>query len=218
MTAHLPVIVLGAGGHAMVVAEALLSAGIEVLGFTDADAGQKGRLLCGMPILGADAELQGFRTDQVRLANGIGSVRNESMSLRRKVQTQLESEGWIFVSVVHADARVSRFAKLGPCVQLMAGCVVQAGAELGAAVIVNTSAVVDHGVRLGAWSHVATGAIVCGDVTIGDASHVGAGAVVRQGLTLGPNSLIGIGAAVVADFPGEGTLTGVPARPIELHS
>ena len=212
---NLPVIVIGAGGHAAVVVDALLAAGRQVLGLTDATPERYGRRICGVPVLGDDSVLAGYSPAQVELANGLGNVDATPMSLRRRVQEQLEGAGWRFCNVRHPSAIVSPFASVDEAVQLMAGCIVQPGATLGKGSIVNTAAVVEHDVALDAWSHVAPRAVVCGDARIGAASHVGAGAVVRQGVTLGPASLVGAGAVVVKSFAGSGTLIGLPAQPME---
>jgi sugar O-acyltransferase (sialic acid O-acetyltransferase NeuD family) len=212
---NLPVIVIGAGGHASVVVDALLAAGRQVLGLTDATPERHGCRICGIPVLGDDSVLAGYSPAQVELANGVGNVGAAPMSLRRRVQEQLEGAGWRFCDVRHPSAIVSPFASVDEGVQLMAGCIVQPGAAVGKGSIVNTAAVVEHDVEVGAWSHVAPRAVVCGDVRIGAASHVGAGAVVRQGITLGPASLVGAGAVVVKSFAGSGTLVGLPAQPME---
>jgi sugar O-acyltransferase (sialic acid O-acetyltransferase NeuD family) len=211
----LPVIVIGAGGHASVVADALLTAGYAVLGFTDAAAGRQGSLVCGLPVLGDDSVLARYRCDEVLLANGIGSLGGEPVPLRQRLQQGLEASGWRFCHVIHPAAVVSRFAHLDEGVQVMAGCVVQAGAVLGKGVIVNTAAVVEHDVALGPWSHVAPRAVVCGDTRVGAASHIGAGATVLQGIDLGPVTLVGAGAVVVRNFSGNGALVGVPAHQME---
>lgn len=210
MSLSLPIVILGTGGHAVVVADALLAAGERVLGFTDADATTHGAMLCGLPVLGSDAALDGHSPDAVRLVNGIGGVR--STALRRAVQERLQDRGWRFASVRHPAAVVSRFAIIEPGVQLLAACVVQARARVGAGCIVNTGAVIEHDVSLGDWTHVAPRAVLCGDVAIGAHSHVGAGAVVRQGIRLGAETVIGAGAVVVSDFAGGGVLIGLPAR------
>ena len=211
----LPVIVIGAGGHAAVVTDALLAAGRQVIGLTDPASERHGSRVCGVPVLGDDAILARYGRDEVELANGLGSLGGSAMPLRRRVQEQLESQGWRFCRVVHPAAVVSPFAALEPGVQLMAGCIVQPGATVGTGSIVNTAAVVEHDVVVGEWSHIAPGARVCGDVRLGQGSHVGAAAVVRQGLALGPFTLVGIGAVVVKSFDGNATLVGVPARPVE---
>lgn len=211
------VIVIGAGGHASVVADALLAAGIEVIGFTDADVRRHGAQLCGLPVLGDDAALTLHDPEQVQLANGLGSLGNDAAPLRQRVQQGLEATGWRFCNVIHPTASVSPFARLGAGIQVMAGAVVQPGARLDDGAIINTRAVVEHDVHIGAWTHVAPGAVVCGDAVIGACSHVGAAAVVRQGVHLGERTLLGLGAAAVKHFSGMGTLTGVPARPLKVE-
>lgn len=205
------VVIIGAGGHAAVVADALLCAGENVVGFTDRDGSRHGTMLCGLPILGDDSVLPGLRSEHMVLANGIGGVRGEA--LRREVQATLEGRGWRFTGVRHPSAVVSRFADLGEGVQLMAGCVVQPGARLGNGSIVNTSAVIEHDAHLGAYVHVAPRAVLCGCVEIGSGSHVGAGAVVKQGIRLGDMTIVGAGAVVVKDSHGGEVLAGNPARP-----
>ena len=207
------IIVIGSGGHAAVVVDALLAAGTRVLGFTDADAAQHGRMLCGLPVLGDDSVLRSsaaaHATATLRLANGIGGTRGEG--LRRAVQRQLEACGWQFVQVRHPAAVVSPFARVAAGVQLFASCVVQAGAEIGEGCIVNTAAIVEHDVVLGEFVHVACNATLCGDVRVGANSHVGAAAVVRQGVQLGEATVVGAGAVVLRDFEGGATLVGAPA-------
>jgi sugar O-acyltransferase (sialic acid O-acetyltransferase NeuD family) len=207
------VIIIGAGGHAAVVADALLAAGRQVLGFVDNDSTRQGRSLCGRPVLGDDMALAGFDTVNVLLANGIGGTRGED--LRAAVQRRLEGAGWHFVAVRHPSAVVSPFTQLGLGVQLMAHSVVQPGARLGDGCIVNSAAVVEHDVQLGPYVHVACNATLCGGVSVGAGSHVGAAAVVLQSVRLGNATVVGAGAVVVKDFPGGGTLVGVPARPVD---
>lgn len=208
----LPIIIVGAGGHAVVVADALLAAGARVLGFTDADPSRHGLTLCGLPVLGNDRILDGHTPESVQLANGIGGVGSRrGEPLRRTVQQRLALGGWQFMTVRHPSAVVSPFARVSAGAQLLAVCVVQAGACIGTGAIINTASVVEHDVSIGDWTHVAPRALLCGDVTVGARCHVGAGSVVRQGLHIGDDTVIGAGAVVVRNTTG-GVLMGVPAR------
>lgn len=212
----LPIIIVGAGGHGAVVADCLLSAGERVLGFTDADRGRHGLILCGLPVLGDDSVLAGYALQELMLVNGVGSVGNASSDCRRRlVQERIEGSGWKFASVRHPSAVISKFARIGNGVALLAGCVVQPGAQVAEGCIINSAAVIEHDVVVGQWVHVAPGAVVCGDVTIGARSHIGAGAVVRQGLRLGEETVVGAGAVVVKDFTGSGLLVGLPAQRVQ---
>ncbi len=215
----LPIIIVGAGGHAIVVADALLAAGARVLGFTDADPARHGLTLCGLPVLGDDRVLDGYTAASMKLANGIGGVGHvRGESLRRSMQQRLTAEGWNFVSVRHPTAVVSPFARVAAGTHLLAACVVQAGADVGEGCIVNTAAVVEHDVTLGPFVHIAPRALVCGRVSVGANCHVGAGAVIREGVRIGADTVVGAGAAVIRDCVGGGVLIGVPARLLEYRS
>lgn len=217
---QVPVIVVGAGGHGLVVADSLLALGRDVLGYVDADAAMHGQALLGLPVLGDDAVLEQHRKGAIELANGIGGVGDlasvENGSVRRRVQERLEAAGWRFASVIHPQAIVSVHAVVEPGAQVLAGAVVQALARIERGAIVNTRAVVEHHAQVGAFSHVAPGAVLCGHVVVGAESHVGANAVVRQGITLAERVVAGIGAAVVRNVA-HGAVIGVPARGMEGH-
>ncbi len=213
MTQAAAVIVIGAGGHGTVVADALLAAGRNVLGFTDPNPLLHGSRLLGLPVLGNDDALLLHRAGEVELALGIGTAGGAKDATRRRdVQQRLQGLGWRFASVRHPSAVVSAFAHLHVGVQLLAASVVQAGAQVGEGCIVNTAAVVEHDCVLGAYCHVAPRALLCGNVKVGACSHIGAAAVVRQGLSLGAGTVVGAGAVVVSHSTGAALLVGVPAR------
>lgn len=216
MSSPFAVIVIGAGGHARVVADALLCAGDAVIGFTDVDPAAWSRTHFGLPVLGGDNILSQHDANTVRLANGLGMVDARGSWLRRRVQDYLTSRGWSFVAVRHPSAIVSPRAQLAADAQVLAGAVVQPGATIGSGAIVNSRAVIEHDAHVGGWCHVAPGAVICGDVRIGEHAHVGAGATVRQGVNIGERCVIGIGAAVVCDQPATTTVAGVPARPLKM--
>jgi sugar O-acyltransferase (sialic acid O-acetyltransferase NeuD family) len=205
-----PVIVIGAGGHGIVVADALLAAGCELLGFLDADPAKQRVKHGNLVVIGDDAALSGYSSRAVQLANGVGSTR--STMLRRDVFVRLRSEGWEFVTVIHPRAVVSDWARLEAGAQIMAGAVVQAGAVVGENSIVNTAAVVDHDCVIEAHCHIAPGATLSGGVHVGEMSHVGAGATIIEGRRLGAGTLVGAGAVVVRDGKPAETLIGVPAK------
>lgn len=210
MKAHPPVIIVGAGGHAVVVADALLASGRSVIGFLDQATQMHGRSLCGLPVLGGDEYLSQVSSAEVVLVNGVGSTGDPS--IRMRVQQRLQGLGWQFIGLIHPFAVVSPFAVLAPDVQVLAKAVVQPNALIEAGCIVNTGSIVEHDVVMGNWSHAAPGAVICGGVRLDSCCHVGAGAVVMQGIQMGPHTLVGAGAAVVRNFQGHGTLAGVPAR------
>ena len=93
------VLLIGAGGHARVLLDALLLAGAEVLGLLDADPALKGAAVLGYPVLGGDEVLRQRPPGSVTLVNAIGSTK--SMARRRTLYMELRSRGHRFASVVH---------------------------------------------------------------------------------------------------------------------
>lgn len=205
-----PIIVLGGGGHAKVVIEALLRSGAQLLGVTDADPARHGSTLLGVPVLGDDAVVLTQRPEAVLLANGLGSTGLPQR--RREIFERFSALGYVFISVVHPSAVVSSEVTLGEGAQIMAGAVLQPGCRIGANSIVNTRAAVDHDCLIGAHVHLAPGVTLSGSVTVGELTHIGTGATVIQGIAIGPRAVVAAGAVVVANIAPATTVRGVPAR------
>lgn len=210
MTAGLTVVIIGAGGHAKVVAGTLLAAGFSVEGLVDADPALAGKRVLGLPVLGGDEILEGRDPAGLLLANGIGSTGNSGV--RRKVFDRFKSRGFSFVTLRHPAAVVSAEVGLAEGAQVMAGAVIQPGCRIGANSIVNTGARIDHDCRIGDHAHIAPGAVLCGTVTVGDAAHVGAGAVVVQNIVVGNDVLVAAGATVTHHIDNARRVAGTPAR------
>ena len=205
-----PVIIVGAGGHGRVLADALMLSGRTVLGFVDADARLHDGTVMGLKVLGDDGRLIAGEWSEAELVNGIGG--GPDGRVRRDVQTRLEAEGRRFTGARHPTAIISPFAEVDDTAQVLARAVVQAGAVIGRGCIVNTGAIVEHDCTIQPFTHCAPGSILCGDVRIGATCHIGAGAVVREGVTLGDGVVVGAGAVVVDGHAGPALLLGVPAR------
>jgi UDP-perosamine 4-acetyltransferase len=208
-----PVIVLGAGGHAKVLIDALQACSTPIRGILDNDPAKQGGVILGIPVLGTDAKLEEWAPNEVVLVNGLGST--ESLLPRAALHERLRAQGYSFLSVIHPSAVVSPHARLGEGVQIMAGAVVQAGTRLGDGCIVNTGALVDHDCALGGYVHVAPGAVLSGGVTVGSNTHIGTGAAVIQGIRVGSRCLVAAGAVVVHDVPDGSRVAGIPARKIK---
>jgi sugar O-acyltransferase (sialic acid O-acetyltransferase NeuD family) len=205
----LPVVVIGAGGHARVVIAALLIAKRNVLGCTGLAVPETDP---GVPFLGNDESLANQGPSRIELANGLGSVGR--VTHRRATFEALKRQGYEFVTIVHSAAIVMKDAVLGEGVQIMAGAIVQPGCLVSDNVLINTGAIVDHDCRIGAHSHIATGARLSGGVQVELEAHIGAGATVVQGCRIGRGAVVGAGAVVIRDVAANEVVVGVPARAI----
>jgi len=208
--ADLPVIVLGAGGHAKVVINALLESGYRVLGITDPDPKTHGEIKLGVTVLGGDDHITEHPADTVRLVNGIGSI--GKITSRRNVFEAFKERGYEFQTVIHPSAIIAKEVTLGEGAHVMAGAVIQPGVRIGQNTIVNTCSSVDHDCVIGDHVHIAPGATLSGGIHVGDAVHIGAGATIIQGLKIGAESVVGAGSVVLNNVPAGATVAGAPAR------
>lgn len=198
-------IILGAGGHARVMAEALNLCDLALLGHLAPSQGQ------GVgPYLGPDRALKDEAHSTTRVLIGLGFVNTDSMIRRKQVLHSIAPNR--LATLVHPLAIVSPSAKIAAGAFIAAGAIIGTGAQIGLGAIVNTGAIVDHDCVICTNTHVATGVRLAGGVTVMDDCLIGTGAVVRQGITIGMGAIVAAGAVVVRDVPAAVTVMGVPAR------
>lgn len=208
-------ILVGGGGHAGVVVDALAAGGMAIRGIVD-PAMRKGSVSSlGYEVLGDDDYLAQIARVDESLAMGIGFM--PGCSRRKDVFEKLASVGWRFPIIRHPTAWASDQSEVSDGAQLMAGAVLQCRTTIGVNSIVNTGVIIEHDVSVGAHTHVASGATVCGGVTLGDLVFVGAGATIVQGVTIGTGAVIGAGATVLNDVPANTRVVGTPARTIRVR-
>ncbi len=213
---HFPTIILGGGGHARVLMDALLLQSIPVLGIAVADPALKNTMISGIKVIGTDEDVLSHSPEQVRLVNGLGSV--DLTKKRQQLFKKFKKLGYIFTNVIHPSAIIASNVQLSEGVQLMAGSIVQTGSCIGENTIVNTRVSVDHDCKIGTHVHLAPGVILSGEVTIGNGTHVGTGTKVIQGIRIGNNSLVGAGSVIIREVDDNMCVAGSPPRSINSHS
>lgn len=205
------ILIIGAGGHGQVVADALLQmqhagAAVQPIGFLDDDERLIGRRILGLPVLGATNALTAVAPDSVVLALG-------DNQLRRTLFVALQAQGMCFTVVQHPTAVVAPDVRVGSGTMILAGAVINTGSHIGANCIINTRSSVDHHNQIGPHVHVAPGVTTGGNVTVEEGALVGIGATVMPGRRVGSWSIVGAAALVHRDVAPRSMVTGVPARP-----
>lgn len=199
-------LIVGAGGHAKVVADILISQGITVLGFLDDNLTLRDAHCLGLPILDPIDDYQSH--SPTGLVMGIGDN-----ATRKAVAERLGNEARpLWRTAIHPSAIVARSARIGEGTVIAAGAVINPDAVIGRHVIINTGATVDHDCDIDDFCHIAPGANLAGGTCVGEGSLIGIGATVIPYHSIGSWAVVGAGAVVVTDIPDNVIAKGIPAR------
>lgn len=208
-----PIIILGAGGHAKVLIDALQRQSANILGITDSAPELHGKDVMGIPIIGDDDSILQYGGNDIMLVNGMGKVNFSNK--RMQIYHTFKERGYIFTTVIHPSAVISSRAYLSEGVHVMAGAVIQTLATIGVNTIINTRASVDHECIIGDHVHIAPGATISGGVKIGDNALIGVGVTIIQGIHIGASGIVGAGAVVTEDVREGVTVMGIPAKVVK---
>ncbi len=209
MTINKTLLILGAGGHAGVVADCALATGRwSDIAFLD-DRFPVLSAKNHWPVIGKLSDLESYVDKYPDMALGLG-VSYEV--LRLELLAVGRSLGVMFPSLIHPAATVSPFAKIGDGSVVFAGAVININACIGEGCIINTSSSVDHDCSIGNGAHISPGAVLAGAVSVGERVWVGLGAKLLQSVSVGDDAVVGAGAVVLSDVTSGQKVVGVPAQ------
>lgn len=195
----------GAGGHARVVIDIILSStDYKIDGIYDDSPSEK--TIHNIPIFSLFPE-ENTKNDIVI------SVGNNK--IRKKITESLKAN---YLTVIHSKAVISKLdVEIGEGTVIMANAVINPNSTIGNHCIINTAAVVEHDCKIEDFVHISPNAALAGNVTIGEGTQVGLGANVIPGVNIGKWCVIGAGSTVIADIPDFSVVVGCPAKFIKSN-
>ncbi len=196
MNKDCPLLIIGAGGHASVLAEIIKIRQLLVLGVVALNE-QPIKGYEQYPCLGNDDSIKNYDPATVRLVNAIGTISVEANAKRGSLFKKYKTLGYQFATLIHPAAVVSSTAHIQEGAQVMAGAIIQSNTTIGHNTIINTRASIDHDCQIGNSVHIAPSATLSGGVTVGDYTFIGAGATIIQGRMIAENEMIRAGTLVI---------------------
>jgi sugar O-acyltransferase (sialic acid O-acetyltransferase NeuD family) len=200
-------IIIGAGGHGKVVADAAACTN-HWKEIVFADKRYPDLLNAGhWPVINDHNDLDKFEKNSCDYIVAIGDN-----NIRHKLHNELKEKGFNLVNVIHPTSEISDYTELGIGNVVMANAVINVDTIIGDACIINTSATVDHDCIIGDSVHISPGANLAGQVEVGKHSWIGIGATVNQLVVIGENVTLGSGSVAIENIPDGKTATGIPAK------
>jgi UDP-N-acetylbacillosamine N-acetyltransferase len=201
-----PLLIWGASGHALVVADIIrLNSDYSLVGFID-DTPTAATEFCGLPVF-PSLSLAVESTGAAEVIFGFGNCK-----ARMDLEKQVRTRGLSLATAIHPSAVIASDAVIGAGTVIAALAVINPSVHLGTNVIVNTAASVDHESIVEDAAHVCPGVRLAGRVHIGLAAFIGIGSSVRDRVHIGDGAVIGAGSVVVSDIPAGVLAYGNPAR------
>lgn len=208
------IVILGAGGDAQVLAEAVRQAAatgvaLELVGFLD--DGLAGTVAQGLRVFGSLDDWQKLERE-VKLVPAIQKVRDMPRRVARLEGLGVPRERW--ATVIHPSAVVASNAEIGLGVYIAACATVQPGCRVGDFATLRAGAALGHDAEVEPHGYVGPNATLCGRTVVGTGAHLGPNGVVLDFKTMGRFSVAGVASAVTRDVPEFTVVMGNPARRI----
>ncbi len=199
-------VIIGYSGHAYVVAESFISKGNTVSYYTDLNESSNNPF--NLTYLGFEvsADFKGWEM-QLNFILGIGDN-----NLREKAGNLILSKSMQLVSVIDANAIISKSSYIGLGVFASKGVLVNAFSKIENFTILNTGCIIEHECEIGTAVHIGPGAVLAGNVKVGNRSYIGANTVIKQGIKIGDDVIIGAGSVIIKDVISNTKLVGNPGR------
>jgi len=146
-------IIIGAGGHGKVVAEAAKST-FNIAGIADDQLRAGTEIINGITVIATTKEIEKIKKLATHFIVAIGN--NE---IRKKIFDTL-SPYLKAGTIIHPSAVISENSEIGSGSVVLANTVISSGARIGKNCIINSQSLVDHDTHVGDHSHISQGTIV----------------------------------------------------------
>lgn len=186
--------------------------GREFLGFIDNDPEKKGKVHCGLPVLGGYEALSSLDPDSVEFVNLI----TRDCKTRLETSREVAKLGFRFANFIHPGVDLTDVA-VGAGNYVQEGVIVQAGVEIGHNSSIHMGSLIGHESTIGSSAFVAHGVCMSGCVKVGDGVFIGTGAVILPRVEIGPWSTVGAGCVVTKKVEPGSVVVGNPGRTIDTR-
>jgi sugar O-acyltransferase (sialic acid O-acetyltransferase NeuD family) len=197
-------LVIGAGGHARAVIDAVLSSGKFPLGLIDLNYKNQEENILSIDVLGNIDLLNKYNPKETSVIIAIGDNHH-----REEMFFLTKNMGFKLLTVIHQTANISKSAVIGEGVFVSSGAIINSEANIGDNTIINSGVIVEHETNIGSHCHLAPGVKVGGRSSIEKSSFIGIGSSIANSINIGHQATIGAGSVIIKDVESNSTVVGI---------
>ena len=201
------IVIIGAGGHAKVIADIIEKSGDTVYGFLDDNKEAK---LYGYKYYGNIAECDKIAKENIDIYFIIAIGNN---NIRKQISNTYNLN---YCTLIHPSAVIGANVVIGKGTAVMANVVINPSTTIGSHCILNTGCIIEHDNKIDDYVHISPNATLGGTVNVGECTHIAIGATVINNINIVEGCTIGAGAVVVKDIIEKGNYIGIPAKRNEV--
>ena len=202
------VVIIGAGGHAKVIADIIEKSGDIIYGFLDDNLPVDTKIVKEYKVLGKiDKCIELQNNEDIYFIIGIGNN-----YFRKKINDVYKLK---YYTAIHPTAVIAINTNIKEGSVIMANSCINTSSKIGRHCIINTGTIIEHDCYVGDYIHISPNATLCGTVTVGEFTHIGAGVTIINNINITSDCIIGAGGVVVKDIKEKGTYVGVPVKKIK---
>lgn len=204
------VIIIGASGHARVIADIIKESKDKLVGFLDDNQDiQRNKIYEDKIVLGTTNKKDIEKYKDCYFIIGIGNN-----NVRKIISNKYPNLKWY--TAIHPNAVIGSEVSIGEGTAIMAGTVINTGTKVGKHCIINTCSSLDHDNLIEDFVHISPGTHLAGTVKIGKETWIGAGVTIINNITIEKNNIIGAGSTVIKNITEKNsTFVGNPVRKIK---
>jgi sugar O-acyltransferase (sialic acid O-acetyltransferase NeuD family) len=178
----------------------------QILGFIDDDKKIHNKIINGFPVIGGISWFNKKNKD-IACIVALGDSKT-----RKKIILKLKKFKVKFPTIIHPEATVSKFAKIGKGTIIQQGCIISPDSKIGNYSFLNWNVTLGSDSTIGNFVTIAPGVHVSAENQIGDEVFIGIGSVIKEGIKIEENSVIGAGTTVVKNVLKNSLCIGIPGK------
>jgi len=203
-----PIVIIGAGGHAVSVFNVAISCQYDVIAFVDDH--KVGSVVLNKPVISSKQFIIDFHQYDICIAIGDNATRE---TVYKEYKTKLPDTK--FPVLVHQSSIIGEGSVMGEGSVVMPLVNIGPNSVIGNGCIINSNASIDHDCNIGDFASIAPGVVCGGGVTIGKRSAISIGATIKHNIAIGKDTVIGGCSYVHASVEDEVVSYGIPSKKIK---